>query len=174
MLSKSEVLERLGQVISNRSNIQKVPGKIEINCAGAQLLDYFNKKFTELVNNLLKVQPQTQEDPVESSKRSLLEASIIDNKTHNAQQTHEEAGKENVQESFKSIHDVKLIESIYEPISHSTIERSPRTSKSENIDSSGMMDSSGFRYILKFENGKPQFVAVPVTSLNSETGNKDS
>ena len=78
--------------------------------------------------------------------------------------------------SFRSIRETKLAESVYEPISRlSVMEEAKKEVKNESLSSSkSLTDSCGFHFVMKYDNGRPRFVPVPINPQDLEKKYQES
>mgnify|MGYP000871616359 FL=1 len=154
----SKASSGLLQILSHNPSFVKRTPQTKLRIEGTALSDYFSKKFTEIATKSL---PEINEmslhsiGPQKSMKVEKAESDIQDVTGMN-------------QNSIQSIADVKISESVFVPAPKANFEESTKSMKSST---GSLMDSSGFRFIIKYENGRPRFVAVPVSSLELEKNN---
>ena len=129
--------------------------------------DIVNEKYQDILSKS-SPQPQSKSQNTAELQTKLKTTSEITSITN---KTNEEEQKQEPKVDFVNIKETQLSESQYVP----------KTNKVEGEDKSETQkqslikpkvntapDNSGFRFVMKYENGKAKFVAVPISELKNE------
>ena len=168
LFAAPETTTKLMDYLSKNPEIKKCrsSSSLKLNIDKQVFSDYIYDKVTEMVKGALPKSLETSNvlrevrlDNIQKqvSEKKPLAQTMID-----------------FTSSIQLNKEMKLNESLSERLAKSSYGEIKKESRGESLTSSkSLLDSCGFRFVMKFDGGKARFVPVPINSLEPENSQQD-